>query len=66
VIAICSLDDKPVDDITYDFGTDFTDLGDYDEVLTRAIKPVAKTPTTPKPAEHGDIVARAAIKVEVH
>ena len=66
VIAICSLDDKPVDDITYDFGTDFTALGDYDEVLTRAIKPVAKKPSTPKPAEHGDIVARAAIKVEVH
>ena len=65
VIAICSLDDKPVDDITYDFGTDFTDLGDYEGVLTRAIKPVAKTPTTPKPTEHGDIVARAAIKVEV-
>jgi hypothetical protein len=66
VIAICSLDDKPVDDITYDFGTDFTALGDYDEVLTRAIKPVAKKPAEPQPTKHGDIVARAAIKVEVH
>ena len=69
VVAVCSLTNKPVDSIHFDFTRDFTDLGDYTKHLTRSITVEAKAQTAAakpgKPPEHGDIVARAAIKVPV-
>jgi hypothetical protein len=66
VIAICSLKDKPVDAIQPNYRTAFTDLGDYEEVLTRAIKVEARTTAgSDGKKDPGDIVARAAIKMPV-
>jgi hypothetical protein len=77
VIAVCSLTDKPVDDIKFDFTREFTELGDYDKVLTRAIVVHAKEAEAgakgktasadagKAKAGSGDIVARAAIKMKV-
>ncbi len=64
VVATCSLTDKPVDNTKVDFAQVFTDLGDYTKHLTRSIKVEAKA-TPAKTKTHGDIVARAAIKMKV-
>ncbi|MCP4385064.1 MAG: DUF4384 domain-containing protein, partial [Hyphomicrobiales bacterium] len=66
VIAICSLQDRPVDNISIDLESVFTGLGDYDTHLSRAITVEEKSvPTGGKQTTPGDIVARTAITVPV-
>lgn len=64
VIALCSLKDKPVDNIEVDHKEAFKDLGDYEEHVTRAIT-IEPVPTGGKKTTPDDIVSRAAIKLEV-
>ncbi|WP_421725482.1 DUF4384 domain-containing protein [Bauldia sp.] len=66
VIAICSLEDRAVDAIAIDRDSVFTDLGDYDTHLSRAITVEAKAvPVGGKQMTPSDIVARTAITITV-
>jgi hypothetical protein len=67
VVATCSLQDRPVDNVKIDQTREFTDLGNYQKHLTRSIQVEAKTPIVAggKKATPDDIVARAAIKMKV-
>jgi hypothetical protein len=78
VTASCSLQDHPVDGVKLDKSRAFTDLGDYQKHLTRAIvpegaggakpvAPAAAAPATPVVAAVAatDTIARNAIKLSV-
>jgi len=76
VTASCSLQNRPVDGVKLDKSRAFTDLGNHDKLLTRAIKPVAvggATPPAPSvtaapgvaPVAVTDTIARGAIKLSV-
>jgi len=73
VTASCSLSNRPVDGVKLDKTRAFTDLGDYNQHLTRAIttrsievelKPVAQPPGV-TPVAATDTVARTAITLTV-
>lgn len=75
VIAVCNLQNRSVDGILNNFRKSaFTDLGNYSKFLARKITVEAKpsnpavNTTSGKPVKGklSDIVARAAIKIEVH
>jgi hypothetical protein len=62
VIAICSLADKPVDNISYDFASnDLVPLGNYAEHLARKITVEANAGGKPS----SNIIVRTAVQVEV-
>ena len=65
VTASCSLQNHPVDGIKLDKARDFTEIGDYEQHLTRAIHVDPKAPGGGKPAAPTDTIARAAIKLTV-
>lgn len=66
MIAICSLDAAEVDHIEVDYAQDFTDLGNYEEHLTRSItvEAAARRAQRVSVVETGS-VTRTAIQVEV-
>jgi hypothetical protein len=65
VTAICSLEDKPVDNIKLDTTREFTELGDYEAYLTRAITVESKKPIVAKKETPGDLLVRQSITMSV-
>ena len=63
VIGLCSLEDRPVDNIALDATRDFTELGQYEQFLSRQI---TVEPKVAKKETPNDIVVRAAIKMAVN
>jgi len=66
VTASCSVDDHPIDGIKLDKSRDFTEVGNYEAHLSRAIQVVPKSGGGgAKPAAPTDTIARTAIKLLV-